>query len=166
MALKSRPLNQVVTKQFKVRRARLTDLDAIEKMVVYWADQGENLSRDRDELVRDIASFSVAEYLGEVTGCASLYIYNSGLAEIRSLGVNHARQSQGQGQAIVQDLLKKAQNLAIKKVFVLTRVPDFFIRQGFVLTSKSLLPEKVMKDCEGCPRLHACDEVAFEFTFH
>lgn len=149
-----------------VRRARLTDLDAIENMVVHWANVGENLPRARDELVRDIASFSVSEHLGEVTGCASLYIYTSGLAEIRSLGVDQAWQSKGQGKAIVQDLLIKAQKLAIKKVFVLTRVPDFFARLGFVPTSKSLLPEKVMKDCEACPRLHACDEVAFEFIIN
>ncbi|KXF82809.1 argininosuccinate lyase [Enterovibrio coralii] len=116
-------------------------------------------------MVRDIGSFAVAEHQGEVTGCASLYVYDSGLAEVRSLGVEAGWQGQGQGSAIVQHLLKKAQNMAIKKVFVLTRVPEFFMQQGFIPTSKSLLPEKVMKDCERCPRLHACDEVALEFTF-
>lgn len=149
----------------KVRGARLTDLDAIEGMVAYWAGLGENLPRERNELVRDIGSFAVAEHQGEVTGCASLYVYDSGLAEVRSLGVEAGWQHQGQGSAIVQHLLKKADGMAIKKVFVLTRVPEFFMRQGFIPTSKSLLPEKVMKDCELCPRLHACDEVALEFTF-
>ncbi|EOD81668.1 Argininosuccinate lyase [Grimontia indica] len=149
----------------KVRGARLTDLDAIEGMVVYWAGLGENLPRERNELVRDIGSFAVAEHQGEVTGCASLYVYDSGLAEVRSLGVEAGWQNQGQGSAIVQHLLKKASGMAIKKVFVLTRVPEFFMRQGFIPTSKSLLPEKVMKDCDRCPRLHACDEVALEFTF-
>lgn len=149
----------------KVRGARLTDLDAIEGMVAYWAGLGENLPRERNELVRDIGSFAVAEHHGEVTGCASLYVYDSGLAEVRSLGVEAGWQNQGQGSAIVHHLLKKASGMAIKKVFVLTRVPEFFMRQGFIPTSKSLLPEKVMKDCERCPRLHACDEVALEFTF-
>ncbi|WP_154124554.1 argininosuccinate lyase [Grimontia hollisae] len=149
----------------KVRGARLTDLDAIEGMVAYWAGLGENLPRERNELVRDIGSFAVAEHQGEVTGCASLYVYDSGLAEVRSLGVEAGWQHQGQGSAIVQHLLKKADSMAIKKVFVLTRVPEFFMRLGFIPTSKSLLPEKVMKDCELCPRLHACDEVALEFTF-
>lgn len=149
----------------KVRGARLTDLDAIEGMVAYWAGLGENLPRERNELVRDIGSFAVAEHHGEVTGCASLYVYDSGLAEVRSLGVEAGWQNQGQGSAIVHHLLKKASGMAIKKVFVLTRVPEFFMRQGFIPTSKSLLPEKVMKDCERCPRLHACDEVALEFIF-
>jgi N-acetylglutamate synthase (EC 2.3.1.1)/argininosuccinate lyase (EC 4.3.2.1) len=30
--------------------------------------------------------------------------------------------------------------------------------------SKSQLPEKVMKDCEICPRFHACDEVALTYN--
>jgi len=146
----------------KVRAARLTDIDALEGMVTYWAGLGENLPRSRNELVRDIGSFAVAEHHGEVTGCASLYVYDSGLAEIRSLGVEAGWQHQGQGSAIVQHLVDKARQMAIKKVFVLTRVPEFFMKQTFIPTSKTLLPEKVLKDCEQCPRQHACDEVALE----
>lgn len=81
--------------QVKVRGARLTDLDAIEGMVAYWAGLGENLPRERNELVRDIGSFAVAEHQGEVTGCASLYVYDSGLAEVRSLGVEAAGSIRG-----------------------------------------------------------------------
>ena len=148
--------------EVKVRGARLTDLDAIEGMVVYWAGLGENLPRKRNELVRDIGSFAVAEHHGTVTGCASLYVYDSGLAEIRSLGIEAGWQHQGQGKAVVEYLIEKASQMAIKNVFVLTRVPEFFMKQGFIPTSKSLLPEKVMKDCDRCPRQHACDEVALE----
>ncbi|UUM30786.1 argininosuccinate lyase [Vibrio japonicus] len=150
------------TSAVKVRPARLTDIEALEGMVAYWANLGENLPRSRNELVRDIGSFAVAEHHGEVTGCASLYVYDSGLAEIRSLGVEAGWQHQGQGTAIVQYLVNKARQMAIKKVFVLTRNPEFFMKQSFLPTSKSLLPEKVLKDCEQCPRQHACDEVALE----
>ncbi|KOO06566.1 argininosuccinate lyase [Vibrio hepatarius] len=150
------------TSTVKVRPARLTDIEALEGMVTYWANMGENLPRSRSELVRDIGSFAVAEHHGEVTGCASLYVYDSGLAEIRSLGVEAGWQHQGQGTAIVQYLVEKARQMAIKKVFVLTRTPEFFMKQSFLPTSKSLLPEKVLKDCEQCPRQHACDEVALE----
>ncbi|MCL9780425.1 argininosuccinate lyase [Vibrio sp. S4M6] len=146
----------------KVRAARLTDIEALEGMVAYWASLGENLPRSRSELIRDIGSFAVSEHHGEVTGCASLYVYDSGLAEIRSLGIEAGWQGQGQGKAIVQYLVNKARQMAIKKVFVLTRTPEFFMKQHFIPTSKSLLPEKVLKDCEQCPRQHACDEVALE----
>ncbi|MFW1030694.1 argininosuccinate lyase [Vibrio parahaemolyticus] len=148
----------------KVRPARLTDIETLEGMVAYWANMGENLPRSRNELVRDIGSFAVAEHHGEVTGCASLYVYDSGLAEIRSLGIEAGWQGQGQGSAIVSYLVDKARQMAIKKVFVLTRTPEFFMKQSFLPTSKSLLPEKVLKDCDQCPRQHACDEVALEIN--
>ncbi|MDZ5179884.1 argininosuccinate lyase [Vibrio parahaemolyticus] len=148
----------------KVRPVRLTDIETLEGMVAYWANMGENLPRSRNELVRDIGSFAVAEHHGEVTGCASLYVYDSGLAEIRSLGIEAGWQGQGQGSAIVNYLVDKARQMAIKKVFVLTRTPEFFMKQSFLPTSKSLLPEKVLKDCDQCPRQHACDEVALEIN--
>ncbi|EPW6730471.1 argininosuccinate lyase [Vibrio parahaemolyticus] len=148
----------------KVRPARLTDIETLEGMVAYWANMGENLPRSRNELVRDIGSFAVAEHHGEVTGCASLYVYDSGLAEIRSLGIEAGWQGQGQDSAIVNYLVDKARQMAIKKVFVLTRTPEFFMKQSFLPTSKSLLPEKVLKDCDQCPRQHACDEVALEIN--
>ncbi|MBE3718559.1 argininosuccinate lyase [Vibrio parahaemolyticus] len=148
----------------KVRPARLTDIETLEGMVAYWANMGENLPRSRNELVRDIGSFAVAEHHGEVIGCASLYVYDSGLAEIRSLGIEAGWQGQGQGSAIVNYLVDKARQMAIKKVFVLTRTPEFFMKQSFLPTSKSLLPEKVLKDCDQCPRQHACDEVALEIN--
>ncbi|MEF1288877.1 argininosuccinate lyase [Vibrio sp. M260118] len=155
-------LTQRDTSAINVRPARLTDIESLEGMVTHWANMGENLPRSRSELIRDIGSFAVAEHNGEVTGCASLYVYDSGLAEVRSLGVEAGWQGQGQGSAIVHYLVEKARQMAIKKVFVLTRTPEFFMKQSFLPTSKSLLPEKVLKDCEQCPRLHACDEVALE----
>ncbi|MGR5069817.1 MULTISPECIES: argininosuccinate lyase [Vibrio] len=157
-------LTQRDTSAVKVRPARLTDIETLEGMVAYWANMGENLPRSRNELVRDIGSFAVAEHHGEVTGCASLYVYDSGLAEIRTLGIEAGWQGQGQGSAIVHNLIEKARQMAIKKVFVLTRTPEFFMKQSFLPTSKSLLPEKVLKDCDQCPRQHACDEVALEIN--
>ncbi|HHF0503710.1 TPA: argininosuccinate lyase [Vibrio antiquarius] len=157
-------LSQRDSSAVKVRPARLTDIETLEGMVAYWANLGENLPRSRNELVRDIGSFAVTEHHGEVTGCASLYVYDSGLAEIRSLGIEAGWQGQGQGSAIVNHLVEKARQMAIKKVFVLTRTPEFFMKQSFLPTSKSLLPEKVLKDCDQCPRQHACDEVALEIN--
>lgn len=146
----------------RVRNARLSDLDAIDQIVTYWAKVGENLPRSRDDLVRNIFDFAVAEHEGKVVGCAALYIYGTGLAEIRSLGVDVDQHGNGQGRALVQYMLQRAKDLELKRVIVLTRVPLFFERLGFSYTSKDRLPEKVMKDCDICPKRHACDEVAME----
>ena len=49
----------------------------------------------------------------------------------------------------------------INSVCLFTRIPDFFFKYGFrVVEDKSDLPDKVFKDCQNCPRLHRCDEVA------
>ena len=60
-------------------------------------------------------------------------------------------------------LLEQARHLELDKVIVLTRVPEFFQKLGFEFTSKEKLPEKVMKDCDICPKKDACDEVAMEY---
>lgn len=145
---------------YKVRDARLTDLRAISKLVEYWAGKEENLPRSEDELVKSIRDFAVIEVNGQVCACAALYIYSTGLAEIRSLGVTINYQGKGYGQALVKHLLLRAGDLALSKVLVLTRKPEFFTRLGFELDEKDNLPENVLKDCELCPRQDCCDEIA------
>ena len=149
---------------FYVRQGRLSDVDALEALIRYWAEVGENLPRPRADIVRNIDSFAVCEREGKMVGCASLYVYDSGLAEIRSLGVAPDIQRQGQGRAIVEYLLARARALDIDKVFVLTRNPKFFERVGFSLTSIGALPEKILKDCEKCRKHDRCDEVAYEYN--
>lgn len=150
--------------RFVVRQARLSDIDALQNMVNYWYQQGENLPRSREDLIRNIQSFAVCVKDGEVLGCACLYVYDTGLAEIRSLGVNPMIQRQGQGRAIVEYLIHKAVQYELKKVFVLTRNPQFFSKVGFTKTTIEALPEKILKDCEHCPKRDRCDEVAYEFN--
>ena len=158
-------LNKNNPEHFLVRQARLSDIDSLESMVSYWAKQGENLPRKRADLIRNILSFAVCVKDNVVCGCACLYVYDSGLAEIRSLGVSPQIQRQGQGRAIVEFLLKRARKMDIKKVFVLTRNPQFFSKVGFSKTVITALPEKILKDCENCPKKDKCDEVAYEINF-
>ncbi len=150
---------------FIVRQARLSDIDSLEAMVSYWAQQGENLPRPRTDLIRNILSFAVCVKEDVVAGCACLYVYDSGLAEIRSLGVSPQIQRQGQGRAIVEFLLDRAHKMEIKKVFVLTRSPGFFAKVGFTRTTREALPEKILKDCDNCRKKDCCDEVAYEYNF-
>ena len=146
-----------------IRQARLSDVDKIVELTTYWAEKGENLPRSREDIMQAIHTFAVAEINDQVMGCAALYVYSTGLAEIRSLGLFPAAQGKGLGAELVAWLLWKARELEIQRVIALTRVPDFFEKLKFKLTSKDKLPEKVMKDCELCPRKHNCDEVALEY---
>lgn len=150
--------------RFIVRQARLSDIDSLQNMINYWSQQGENLPRSREDLIRNILTFAVCVKDNEVLGCACLYVYDTGLAEIRSLGVNPMIQRQGQGRAIVEFLIHKARQFELKKVFVLTRNPQFFSKVGFTLTHIEALPEKILKDCDHCPKKERCDEVAYEIN--
>lgn len=161
-------VNQVFLKQekanFTVRQATLADVDSLMDMIEYWAKQGQNLPRKRNDIIRGIQTFAVCVKDEKVVGCACLYVYDSGLAEIRSLGVSPVIQRQGQGRAIVNYLLKRASKMFIQKVFVLTRSPEFFSKVGFQKTVIEALPEKILKDCENCPKREKCDEVAYIYN--
>lgn len=151
-------------RNFTVRQATLADVDSLMEMIEYWAKQGQNLPRKRNDIVRGIQTFAVCVKDDQVVGCACLYVYDSGLAEIRSLGVSPVIQRQGQGRAIVNYLLKRAQKMFIQRVFVLTRSPEFFSKVGFQKTVIEALPEKILKDCENCPKREKCDEVAYIYN--
>ena len=161
-------VNQVFLKQekanFTVRQATLADVDSLMDMIEYWAKQGQNLPRKRNDIIRGIQTFAVCVKDDKVVGCACLYVYDSGLAEIRSLGVSPLIQRQGQGRAIVNYLLKRASKMFIQRVFVLTRSPEFFSKVGFQKTVIEALPEKILKDCENCPKREMCDEVAYIYN--
>ena len=161
-------VNQVFLKQekanFTVRQATLADVDSLMYMIEYWAKQGQNLPRKRNDIIRGIQTFAVCVKDEKVVGCACLYVYDSGLAEIRSLGVSPVIQRQGQGRAIVNYLLKRASKMFIQRVFVLTRSPEFFSKVGFQKTVIEALPEKILKDCENCPKREKCDEVAYIYN--
>ena len=161
-------VNQVFLKQekanFTVRQATLADVDSLMDMIEYWAKQGQNLPRKRNDIIRGIQTFAVCVKDEQVVGCACLYVYDSGLAEIRSIGVSPVIQRQGQGRAIVNYLLKRAQKMFIQRVFVLTRSPEFFSKVGFQKTVIDALPEKILKDCENCPKREQCDEVAYIYN--
>lgn len=161
-------VNQVFLKQekanFTLRQATLADVDSLMDMIEYWAKQGQNLPRKRNDIIRGIQTFAVCVKGEKVVGCACLYVYDSGLAEIRSLGVSPVIQRQGQGRAIVNYLLKRASKMFIQRVFVLTRSPEFFSKVGFQKTVIEALPEKILKDCENCPKREKCDEVAYIYN--
>ena len=143
-----------------LRDAMVEDLDDICRLVDLWSAKGENLPRPREEILEKITDFGVAVVDGKVRGCASLWVYEADLAEIRSLGVDEGFHGRGLGRQLVQFFLEKAKGLGIKRVFVLTRMPGFFEKCGFRTVSVNSLPQKITKDCAKCPKNHACDEIA------
>jgi len=146
-----------------IRGARLSDIGTVEGMATYWANSGENLPRQHEDLMKNINLFAMSEKHGLITGTGSLYVYDNNLAEIRTLGVDTGWQRQKHGTGIVNYLKDKASNMDIKRLFVITRVPEFFEKQGFKRIDFSLLPEGVIDTNPNSINFVKEDEVALDF---
>ena len=156
-------LNAQKAAAMSVRRARMSDVDSIFSLTTFWAEKGEILSRTRDNIIHDIQNFVVAEIEGKVVGSASLYIYQTGLAEIRSIVIDVNAQKQGQGEALVQYLLEFAHQMELQQIIVLTYIPQYFTQLGFNLIDKSSLAENIIEDSEPSPHKDPADEVAMAY---
>jgi amino-acid N-acetyltransferase len=109
-----------------------------------------------------VRDFTVAESdPGVFLGCGALHLYGPHLAEVRSIVMKPGAKGKGAGGRVLKALLKEAEEHGIQSVCLFTRIPDFFFKYGFrTVEDKSELPDKIFKDCQSCPRLHRCDEVA------
>ena len=143
-----------------IRSAVRADADAIHGLVAAHVSDGTLLPRSVAEITRNIRDFVVAEHHGEIIGCGALHRYGPHLAEIRSIAVRVDWRRRGFGRGMVEALLRRARRRDITGVCLFTRQPDFFATFGFAVVERNRVPEKFYKDCQLCPRRHACDEIA------
>lgn len=149
----------------KVRKALVSDIKSIHRLINEFAKKGEMLPRSLNELYENIRDFFIAEENNEIKGVCALHILWEDLAEIRSLAVKKDSQKKGIGSLLVKKCLNEAKKLEVKKVFVLTYIPEFFKKIGFKELDKSKLPQKIWSDCIRCPKFPECDEVALIYEF-
>ncbi len=149
----------------KVRKALVSDIKSIHRLINEFAKKGEMLPRSLNELYENIRDFFIAEENNEIKGVCALHILWEDLAEIRSLAVKKDSQKKGIGSLLVKKCLNEAKKLEVKKVFVLTYIPEFFKKIGFKELDKSKLPQKIWGDCIRCPKFPECDEVALIYEF-
>jgi amino-acid N-acetyltransferase len=143
-----------------IRRARLSDIKEIQRLINFYADRGKMLPCSLGELYERVRDFFVSEEDGEIVGTCALHPCWEDLGEIRSLAVKESYARRGIGTHLVKACLQETQSLGIKRVFALTYKPDFFQRLGFQLTDKSKLPQKIWSDCIKCVKFPECDETA------
>lgn len=142
-----------------IRKAKLSDTEAILNLVNQYAKEGLMLARSRSSIYEYIRNYSVYEIDGEVVGIGALSILWEDLAEIRTLAVKKELFGKGIGKKLVNHFLAEAKELGIVKVFTLTYQTEFFLSCGFHEISKEHMPHKVWKDCLNCPKFPNCDEV-------
>lgn len=144
-----------------VRKARLQDAERIFRLVNSLSNDGTLLRRSYAEICENVRDFSVAETTeGEFLGCGALHLYGPHLAEVRSIVVRPEAKGQGAGGRLLRALLVEAEENGVSCVCLFTRLPDFFGHFDFRAVDRTALPDKIYKDCQMCPRLYACDEVA------
>ena len=144
-----------------VRKAKLPDAVNIFDLVNSLSGDGTLLRRSYAEICENVRDFTVAESeSGVFLGCGALHLYGPHLAEVRSIVVKPEAKGQGAGGRLLRSLLEEAEEQSVTAVCLFTRIPDFFFHFGFRVVDRTTLPDKIYKDCQTCPRLYACDEVA------
>jgi len=144
-----------------VRGAKLQDAVNIFELVNSLSGDGTLLRRNYAEICENVRDFAVAESeSGIFLGCGALHLYGPHLAEVRSIVVKPEAKGQGAGGRLLRALLEEAEVQGVVSVCLFTRIPDFFFHFGFRVADRTTLPDKIYKDCQACPRLYACDEVA------
>ena len=146
-----------------IRKAVIEDVTSIHRLLNDCAEQGLLLPRPLSELYDHLRDHFVVEdnQTGRaLIGVSALGISWEDLAEIRSLAVSEDHRGQGLGSRLVETCLEEARVLGLKRVFVLSYVPELFIKMGFKEVEKSVLPHKVWADCLRCPKFPDCDETA------
>lgn len=143
-----------------IRKAKLTDVKAIQALVNQHADAGQMLPRTLNELYEHLRDFHVYDEEETLAGVCALQISWDGLAEIRSLAVKPDRTRRGIGSGLVRRCLVEAAELQVKTVFALTYQAAFFRKLGFAEVDKKELPHKIWTDCLHCVKFPDCDESA------
>ncbi len=149
-----------------IRKARMGDVKAIQKLIAEYARKGDMLPRSLSEIYENLRDYFVCvEDGGEVVGSAAIHIMWEDLAEVRSLAVRGDRMGQGVGTKLVEACISEAILLGIARVFALTYKPEFFEKLGFQRVDKAQLPQKIWTDCLKCSKFPDCDEIALVADF-
>ena len=145
-----------------IRKAKITDVREVQKLIELSAKKGEMLPRPLSELYDNLRDYYVfpEEGTGKILGTCSMHICWEDLAEIRSLVVREEYSRQGIGTKLIEACLSEAISLGIYRIFALTYKPDFFCKFGFKVVDKTALPHKIWADCVKCVKFPECDEVA------
>jgi N-acetylglutamate synthase-like GNAT family acetyltransferase len=145
-----------------IRRAKHTDAEAIAELIATFAAEGLMLRRTRDAVDLAIDDYVVAVGPhGRVVACGALKEYSPSVAEVAAIAVSRDVHGCGVGRAIVEAVEQLATKRAIFDVFALTLQPAFFSAIGYQRVDRARYPEKIRRDCLGCARRFACNEICF-----
>ena len=156
-----------MTRDVMIRPARPTDAEDIAELNNSYADQGLMLRRSREMIAMAIDDYLVAvNHRGELLACGALKEYSPSVAEVAAIAVAPAANGNGVGKAMVRAVEGLALKRGVYDLFALTLQPEFFAAVGYQRVDRARYPEKIRRDCLGCARRFACNEVCFARNLH
>ena len=125
-----------------VRPARTSDIKAIRAIIDTYVLGRRLLAKETVTLYETVQEFTVAEINGEVVGCGALHVLWEDLAEVRTVAVLEKMRGHGVGNAIIKNIVDRARQIGIDRIFCLTFETEFFARNGFsVIEGTPVEPE-------------------------
>lgn len=146
------------------RQAKFSDVENLHRLLNDYAKEGLMLPRSRNSIYENLRDFVVAVENNRLLGCGALHFVWDKLAEVRSMAIEPSLKKQGIGRQIVKMLEREGIERGVTMFFTLTYQPGFFAKCDYIETDKSVLPQKVWKECVHCPKYPNCDEVAMVKT--
>lgn len=146
----------------QIRRACISDADAISTLNNRFADQALMLRRSPEMVAMAIDDYLVAvDDRGGIVACGALKEYSPSVAEVAAIAVAPEAHGHGLGRRIVAAVEQLALKRGITDVFALTLQPEFFAAIGYTRVDRARYPEKIRRDCLSCARRFACNEICF-----
>lgn len=127
----------------ELREATADDVGGILQLIEPFEKDGTLVKRDRTEIERDIANYTILEHDGVIFACAALYPYpEARTGEMAALTVSPQSQGQGDGEKVLRRVEQRARAMGLESIFVLTtRTMHWFLKRGFVQVDPDWLPE-------------------------
>ncbi len=148
--------------EYTIRKARSGDGVEVANLIAEYAAEALMLRRTPEMVELAIDDYVVAiDSRGRIVGCGALKEYSPSVAEIAAIAVSRDVHGCGVGRAIVAAVERLASKRGIFDVFALTLQPAFFSAIGYHRVDRARYPEKIRRDCLGCARRFACNEICF-----
>jgi len=156
-----------MTADLVIRRARAEDAEAIARLIAGFADEALMLRRTPEMVELAIDDYVVGvTRRGDIVACGALKEYSPSVAEVAAIAVSREVHGCGVGRAIVAAVETLALKRGVFDVFALTLQPAFFSAIGYQRVDRARYPEKIRRDCLGCMRRFACNEICFAKNLH
>ena len=148
--------------EYTIRKGRPGDGAAIAQLIAEYATEALMLRRTPEMVELAIDDYIVAtDRRDRIVGCGALKEYSPSVAEVAAIAVSREVHGCGVGRAIVAGVERLAAKRDIYDVFALTLQPAFFSAVGYHRVDRARYPEKIRRDCLGCARRFACNEICF-----